>query len=171
MASGMLERMSSRRTGRVDWLEAAKSACLWTGACLLAAALITAIPEYLFSRAHEHALATVTEVETQADAAGNLSYIPHFRFRLPSGEVAQVNGRRTHSENDFKPRQTVPVMYPQGHPDAAVLATIPRVYPWGVKLGMSGIVIFDIGCVLWVARRKRESRLRQALRNLRASEH
>ena len=114
--------------------------------------------EWRWSHSAEHATATVTEMEARQDAQGQVFYYPHFRFRLPGGEIVQVVSSIGRKPDAFSAGEQVPVMYHAADPQQAAIATKGHVYAVAIILGVLGAVLFDLGAVLWIVRRRRQTR-------------
>ena len=90
----------------------------------------------------------------ECDPAG-VVYTPRFRFRLPSGELVTVQDTSGSEEIFFAAGETVPVLYPAGDPQGAIIATAWRAYEGAIVWGVLGVVVFDLGWALRVKLRRR----------------
>jgi Protein of unknown function (DUF3592) len=136
------------------WSRSVEAVLLYTGVVLLCGAGIFWAREWARSRSFEHATATVTEMESRQDAQGNVAYFPHVRFRLPNGEIVQVVSAAGGDDSAFGVGEVVPVAYRAGDPRGASIATKWRVYSVAIVLGILGTVVFDLGAVLWIMRKR-----------------
>jgi hypothetical protein len=126
------------------------------------------LKQWRHTRHLRHALATVTEVEARQDAQGNIFYFPHFRFRLSNEDIVQaVAARGVDDPSGFSDREKVRVAFLPGDPQGAVLAPLGHIYRWAIGFGIAGTALFDIGGVLWIRKRQRETglELQQRLNN------
>jgi len=139
------------------WLWVSRS-LMWVGVILLVLAVGFWLPRWLWSRSMQHATGTVTETEARQDVQGNVAYFPHFRFRLPDGEIVQVVSAKGGDESTFSADEVVPVVYKAGDPQGAELAPAKQVYRTAIALAITGTVLLDIGAGLWIKRRRRERR-------------
>lgn len=106
----------------------------------------------------EQATGTVTEMEARQAADGTVAYYPHVRFRLPGGEIVQVIAPKGGSADAFSDGEQVPVRYYAADPQRALIAPITQVYGVAITFGVVGTLLFDLGAVLWILRRRREMR-------------
>lgn len=131
---------------------------MWSGLVLLALAGCFGLREWMASRPFRHATGTITEMEARQDAQGNVAYFPHFRFRLPDDQLIQIVSARGVDLSAFSDREKVRLAYRTGDPQGAVIAPLASVYAVAMWLGIAGTVLFDLGAVVWVGRRKRAMR-------------
>lgn len=121
---------------------------------LLGLALAAAfwVHEWRWSRSAERATGTITEMEARQIEEGAVAYFPHFRFRLPSGEIVQVVSRIGVEADAFSAGQVVPVLYRRADPKMALIATKTQLYGMSIGLGIAGVLLVNIGIVLfgWV---------------------
>lgn len=111
--------------------------------------------EHSILAAHRTAVATVTEYVPRSDPDGKVRFYPTLRFRLEDGSIHQFTGPHGTEVVPFSAGEQVRVMYPAGHPEQAQLATNHRVYRWSIPLGITGFVLFDVGCVFWFEYQRR----------------
>lgn len=97
-------------------------------------------------------------MEARQAADGTVAYFPHFRFRLPGGEMVQVVSPTGREADAFTTGQQVPVRYRASDPHDAAIATRGQVYAVAIVQGVLGTALFDVGAVLWIVRRRREMR-------------
>jgi hypothetical protein len=121
------------------------------GGLLLALAVLFAGHSWWQDRALLHATATVTENVAAFAPGGGVSYHPRLRFRTPDGESVQVLATQGRPEPEFAAGSSLPVAWPVGDPQHAVIATVWRVYAAAIWLGILGTVLFDAGWVLRLA--------------------
>jgi hypothetical protein len=108
-----------------------------------------------FARTRVRATATITENVSQFAKEGGVVYLPRFRFRLPSGELLTVQAKDGSEEIEFPAGETVPVLYREGDPRGAVIATTWRAYEGAIVWGVVGAILFDVGWALRVMLRRR----------------
>lgn len=125
------------------------------GVVLLAIAASFAVHSWMFARARVRAVATITENVSSFAKEGGVVYAPRFRFRLPGGQLVLVQGANASGEIVFPAGETVPVLYPKGDPQAAILAPWWLAYQGAVAFGVLGTVLFDVGWALGVMLRRR----------------
>jgi hypothetical protein len=118
------------------------------GLVLLVIAAGFAVHSWLFARTQQRSIATVTENISTFAPQGGVIYLPRLRFRTPSGEIVQVLASTGIDEVEFAAGETVPVLYPPGKPEAAIIATTWRAYRAAIIFGLLGILIFDIGLIV-----------------------
>jgi len=118
------------------------------GVALLALAAVFAGHSWWSDRALLHATAMVTENVATFAPGGGVSYTPRVRFRTPSGEIQQVLATPGRSDAEFAPGASVPVAWPAGEPQHAVIVTAWRVYRAAIWLAILGTVLFDLGWLL-----------------------
>jgi hypothetical protein len=139
------------------WLSTAGRLLLGAGMVALILALYFWGRERRWSHAENHAVATVTELDAQLDAHGNVNYFPHFRFRRPNNELVQVSATRGSNPAAFSAGQKVTVRYIAGDPqDATIMPSTGKIYEPAILLGIVGVVMFDAGAVLWAIDKRRE---------------
>ena len=66
-------------------------------------------------------------------------------------------------EIEFAAGETVPVLYREGDPQGAIIATTWRAYEGAIVFGVLGVALFDVGWGLRVMLRRRALRLRRQL--------
>ena len=140
------------------WLQVGSGVFPAAGVVLLLLAAGFWAHEFRWSRSADHATATVTEMEARQDAQGQVFYYPHLRFRLPGGEIVQSVSPIGGAPDAFSVGEQVPVKYDSADPQDAAIATKGTVYRMAIILGVLGTVLFDLGAVLWIVRRRREMR-------------
>ena len=114
-----------------------------------------ALHSWSFVRTQQRATATVTEdVAVIAGKAGVL-YSPRLRFRDAGGEIVQVVAGPGDSEISFPAGTVLPVLYPVGHPENAIIGTAWRMYPTAIVLAVLGAMLFDVGLVVRLFLRRR----------------
>lgn len=150
----------SRRRPRIK-LSVVKRLLLWAGVGLLALAAVFWLHEWRWSHAAQHASGVITEMEARQDDQGQVLYYPHFRFRLPDGQVMHSVGIAG-AQDDFTPGQQVPVIYRAADPGRASIATTRQIFGLSIALAVIGTVIFDMGAVLWVILKRRAMRSARA---------
>jgi hypothetical protein len=111
--------------------------------------------ERTWSWLEPHATATITEDTAQQDAQGNVNYFPHFRFRLPDGEIVQVVSKKGSGSPAFDAGDVVPARYSAKDPEDATIETIWRVYTASIVLGVLGTILFDMGAGYFAWRKRR----------------
>ena len=124
----------------------------WVGVALIALSLAFAAHSWRSTRGLVAAQATVSENVETMTSKGDLVYTPRLRFYTPQGALTQVLAVRGSDEIQFPAGKVVPVLYPSGDPQGAVIATVGRVYSWAIRLAVAGVILFDVG---WVVRRLR----------------
>jgi len=107
----------------------------WVGVVLMVLSAISAGRSWRSTYGLLRATATVTENVATFAPGGGVQYVPRLRFRL-SDEI------------DFPAGETIPVMYPSGHPEQAAIATVWRRYSTAIVLVVLGILILDLGLIL-----------------------
>ena len=135
----------------------APAAAAWSprfGMLLLALSIVAAGHSWWLSRALAHATATVTENVASFSPGGGVMYQPRLRFQTPAGEIKQVLIAEGSSDPQFAAGASVPVAWPAGNPQAAVIATAWRVYRTAIWLVISGVVLFDLGWILRLLARR-----------------
>jgi hypothetical protein len=127
----------------------------WLGGALVVMAAVFALHSWNFVRTQQRASATVTEdVEVIVPKAGVL-YSPRLRFRDAGGALVQVVVQPGSDEIEFAAGETVPVLYPAGHAERAMIGTAWRMYPAAIVLAVVGVVLFDVGFLLRIVMRKK----------------
>jgi hypothetical protein len=111
------------------------------------------------ARGQVRAIATVTEDVPGFAPGGGLVYRARVRFRTPTGSLVQVLDAAAKEEPEFAVGADLPVLYPAGQPQSAVIATVWRRYPAALWLAICGVVSFDLG---WFLRLVARSNLRRA---------
>jgi hypothetical protein len=140
------------------YTSAAATGLPWLGGALMLLAAAFALHSFAFARSQQRSLATVTENVATFGPQGGVLYAPRLRFRSASGAIVQIlMAGDEASEPAFQPGETVPVLYPVGHPEQAVLATVWRAYRAAIVFVVLGIFLFDIGFVLRVVVRRSRS--------------
>ena len=134
----VLDRFGAR-TGR--WLR-------WAGVVLMVLSAISAGRSWRSTYGLLRATATVTENVATFALGGGVQYVPRLRFRLPDGDLVQKLCGPGSDEIDFPAGETIPVMYPSGHPEQAAIATVWRRYSTAIVLVVLGILILDLGLIL-----------------------
>jgi hypothetical protein len=129
----------------------------WVGGVLLVLAAWSGGHSWWLARDQVRTTATVSENVESFARGGGLKYSPTLRFRLPHGEIVRVPSRHTSDVVDYPDGTAVPVMYPQGRPQRAVIGTLWRVYYTAFVLGIWGAVLFDLGLVARRLRRQAET--------------
>jgi hypothetical protein len=122
----------------------------WIGGVLMAVSAVSAANTRWTFKSWFRAEAVVTENSASQDAKGNVAYVTHLRFRLPSGQLATFTDPITSTDSDDPDLPTaavVPVVYPAGHPESACIATISRLYKTALIFGILGVALFDAGLV------------------------
>jgi hypothetical protein len=135
-------------------LTRAAAALPWTGGALMLLAAALALHRWALVRTQQRATATVTE-DVAVIAPEGVLYSPRLRFRTPGGAFVQVLAGPGTAEIEFAAGTTVPVLYPPGHPERAVVGTVWHLYAAAIVLAVVGAVVFDIGYVLRIIRRGR----------------
>ena len=130
---------------------------LWIGLALLLFAAISGIPKWRFAHSGVRTTATIIENVPSFEPGGGIHYYPRFRFRDTSGALIQILSPQGSDDPEFTPGDTVPVIYPPGNPQAAIIVSIWRTYHVAILLGVFGIVLFDLGLVLGRLRLQRAS--------------
>jgi len=125
------------------------------GTVLLVVAAVFAARSWNFARTRVRATATITENVSGFAKEGGVVYTPRFRFRLPSGELVTVQAGEGSDEIEFAAGETVPVLYREGDPQGAIIATTWRAYEGAIVWGVLGVVLFDGGGALRVMLRRR----------------
>jgi hypothetical protein len=131
--------------------QVAPGAGLWLprfGLLLLAISSGFAVHSWLFARTQQRSTATITENVSTFGPQGSVIYLPRLRFLTPSGEIVQVLAPTGIDEVEFAAGETVPVLYPPGKPQAAIIATTWRAYRAAIIFGLIGILIFDVGLIV-----------------------
>jgi hypothetical protein len=126
----------------------------WAGGFLLVVALGFAAHIWWVSRPLVRARATVTENVAAFAPGGGILYRPRLRFRTATGEIVLVLSRCGDDDIEFAAGKAVPVRYPVGDPQDAIIATVWRVYFVAWVVGIVGAALFDLGLV--VARLERQ---------------
>ncbi len=125
------------------------------GAVLMVAALCLAAGRWWQERALVRADGMVTENVATFAPKGGVVLAPRVRFQDQRGQLLTVVTRPSKSWEalglGFDVGQQVPVLYPSGRPEQAMIAVWWRWYAWAVWVGTLGVVVFDVG---WVARRQ-----------------
>ncbi len=111
-----------------------------------------------FSRSRVRAAATITENVAKLNQQGEVVYTPRFRLRLPDGELLTLDAVKNRSQEiEFPAGETVPVLYPPGDPQGAILATVWLTYQGAVVFAVLGTLLFDLGWALRVKLRRAEN--------------
>lgn len=131
----------------------------WVGGLLLLVAAVSGLVSWNAIRTKIRATATVTENVSVLSPHDGVLYSPRLRFRLPNGELFQVLAKEASDEAEFPAGSDVPVLYPAGHPEQAVIATVWRIYWVAILLGVFGVILFDAGLLLRILLRRRSARL------------
>ena len=138
-----------------SYLAGAAAILPWLGGVLLLVAAAFALHSWSFVRTQQRATATVTEDVAVIVPKEGVLYSPRLRFRSVDGAQAQVVAQPGSSEIEFAAGDTVPVLYPAGHPERAIVGTAWRMYPAAIVLAVLGVVLFDVGFLLRVVMRKK----------------
>jgi hypothetical protein len=125
------------------------------GLGLLVIAAGFAAHSWNFARTRLRATATITENVSGFAKEGGVMYTPRFRFRLPNGELVTVQAASGSEEIEFPAGETVPVLYPAGDPQGAIIATVWRTYQGVIVFGVLGVMLFDLGWALRVMMKRR----------------
>jgi hypothetical protein len=124
---------------------------------LLAVAAVLWVPAYRGEVRQSRADGVVTEVETRQDASGELRYGPHVRFRLPDGRIVQTGLPVVSEPEAYTAGETFQVLYDRGDPaGTARVGTRTAVFRRSIVSGVTGAILFDVGCVFWIVLRRRE---------------
>jgi len=134
----MYERFAPGLAGLLPWL-----GC---GFLLLAAGFGT--HSWMAARGQVRVTATIVENVAHFAPGGGVLYYPRLRFRTASGDIMQLTDAHGSEEAEFAPGELVPVLYPPGEPQRAVIATVWRRYPRAIVLGILGVVFVDLGLIL-----------------------
>ena len=118
------------------------------GGLLLALAAVFAVHSWWQARALLHATATVGENVAALAPGGGVLYRPRLRFRTPTGENVQVLASQGSDEAEFAAGTRLPVAWPAGDPQRAIIATAARVYGAAIRLAILSTVLFDLGWIL-----------------------
>ena len=121
----------------------------WVGLLLLAVSAGFGLHSWSFSRSRVRQVVTITENVATLNRQGEVVYTPRFRLRLPDGELLTMEAvnNRSH-EIAFPAGERVPVLYPSGDPQGAILATVWLSYRGAIVCGVLGAALFDLGWVL-----------------------
>ena len=79
---------------------------------------------------------------------GVVVYTPRVRFRAADGATLQPVLGPASDEPEFPPGTAVPVLYPPGEPQTAIIATTGRAYTTAIWLGVLGVVLLDAALIL-----------------------
>jgi hypothetical protein len=94
----------------------------------------------------------VSEMVSQLAPEGSVVSLPHVRFdrRDAGGGIVEFTPLAiSRFSSDLTAGEQVAVAYPKDRPQAAELATVGQVYGLAIVISATGMVIFDLGCVLW----------------------
>jgi hypothetical protein len=127
----------------------------WVGGLMLVIAAGFGVHSWRFARERVRATATITENVSGFAKEGGVVYIPRFRFRTANGELEQVLAKSGSDEIEFPAGETVPVLYPVGDPQGAIIATTWLAYEGAIVFGVLGTALFDLGWALRVMQRRR----------------
>jgi hypothetical protein len=126
----------------------------WVGGVLLLIAAGCGLRSWNFAKGRVRANATITENVSGFAKQGGVLYYPRFRFRSQRGALVQVLDREGTDEIEFAAGDTVPVLYPAGDPQEAIIATAWRAYYGAIVFGLWGTLLFDMGWVLRIMMRR-----------------
>ncbi len=122
----------------------------WIGGFLLALAAVSAANTWWVFRSWSCAEAVVTDNSASQSTKGDVVYVSHLRFRLPTGQLSTFIDPATSTDPDDPDLPTaavVPIVYPPGHPESARVGSISRLYKTAIILGVLGVAIFDSGII------------------------
>jgi hypothetical protein len=119
----------------------------WCGGALLLLAAGFGLHAWLRTRPLVKATATVSENVASFAPGGGVVYYPRLRFRTATGELVQALTSRGSEDVDFPAGTNLPILYPANNPQAAVIATVPRIYPGALAFGILGVVVLDLGVI------------------------
>jgi hypothetical protein len=120
----------------------------WTGLVLLLLAGVFTARSWRCTHGLLRATATVTENVATFAPHGGVQYLPRLRFRLPNGQITLALASRASAEIEFPATETVPILYPPGHPENSLIATVWQLYSTAITLAVLGILILDLGLIL-----------------------
>ena len=120
----------------------------WLGGGLLALAALSALSSWRSTLGLIRTPATVADNFEEFATGGGILYRPRLRFRTPEGQLVLVVSHRGSDEIEYEAGAVVPVLYPAGDPQAAIIATTWRVYTVAIWLAVIGTVLVDIGLVI-----------------------
>jgi hypothetical protein len=118
------------------------------GLLLLALSAAFALHSWNFARHHIRTTGVVTENVATFAPGGGVVYTPRIRFRAGDGTTLQPVLGPASDEPEFTPGTAVPVLYPPGQPQSAVIATTGRAYTAAIWFGVWGVVLLDAGLIL-----------------------
>jgi hypothetical protein len=111
-------------------------------------AAISAGRSWHSTRGQIRSVATVTQNFATFAPGGGVRYTPSLRFRMPNGDLVQKLCDPGSDEIDFPAGTTIPILYPPGRPQEAVIATVWRRYGTAIILGVLGILVLDLGLIV-----------------------
>jgi hypothetical protein len=118
------------------------------GLLLLVLAAAFALHSWNFARHRIRVTGVVTENVATFAPGGGIVYAPRVRLRTADGTTLQPILGPASDEPEFPPGTAVPVLYPPGQPQAAIIATISRAYTAAIWFGVLGVVLLDAGLIL-----------------------
>jgi hypothetical protein len=146
------------QTPRSRFLRLSASLLPWIGGALLVLAAVSAANTWWTFKSWFRTEAVVTENSASQDAKGDVLYVTHLRFRLPSGQMVTFIDPSTSTDPDDPALPTAAVtavVYPAGHPESARIGSISRLYKTAIILGVLGVVFFDIGIIFRLRLKRR----------------
>jgi hypothetical protein len=118
------------------------------GLLLLALATAFALHSWNFARHRIRTTGVVTENVATFAPGGGVVYTPRIRFRTADGAALQPILGPASDDPEFTPGTSVPVLYPPGEPQAAIIATTGRAYNAAIWFGVWGVVVLDAALIL-----------------------
>jgi hypothetical protein len=131
----------------------------WLGGALMAVAAGFGLHSWRFVRTQQRAIATVTENVESFAPGGGLRYSPRLRFRAEDGSLVQVQTSDYSDDVHFAAGDTLPVIYPSGAPQRAILATAWEAYRGAIVFGVLGVLVLDLGLILRLLMKRHERQL------------
>ncbi len=135
----------------------------FVGVLLLAVSAGFGLRSWAFSRSRVRATATITENVAKLNQQGEVVYTPRFRLRLPDGELLTLDAVKNRSQEiEFPAGESVPVLYPPGDPQGAILATVWLTYQGAIVFAVLGTLLFDLGWALRVKLRRSKTTVEES---------
>ncbi len=130
----------------------------WAGVLLLVVSAGFGLRSWAFGRSRVRATATITENVAVLNQRGEVVYTPRFRLRLPDGDLLTLDAVNHRSQEiEFPAGESIPVLYPPGDPEGAILATVWLTYQGAIVFAVLGTLLFDLGWVLRLRLRRAET--------------